>query len=263
MGEVCPHHCAEAAELLHPGMAKQAKPSTSGKPRAGGNKRQRAAPERRLASKFPEAAETGKGFSPAVAPHQVPEGTPTLEEICRAPWPTMLVVPQQVLVEWALLFMDELKAFCAFPAEPTLQRLYLVSKLLLAAPLHGGRQKAAATVRIIAKRLALWRSNLIADLWRQVSTSWNRKPRQYQRTGNPATHTFSRARMFADFGLPGKACSILCSRGVADPTEAFDKVQALFPQTSEDIPVPEPYDVDVDIALVTQVLKKLHRGLAP
>ena len=68
--------------------------------------------------------------------------------------------------------------------------------------------------------------------------------------------------MFADLGLPGKACRLLCSRGVAAADESFERIQILFHSTSEDISPPEPRDVDVDIATVGLVLKHLPRGLA-
>ena len=72
-----------------------------------------------------------------------------------------------------------------------------------------------------------------------------------------------RARMFADVGLPGKACRLLCSRGVANPDDVTDKIQSLFPHASGDaITPPAPEDVDVDLTDVRPVLKGLQRGLA-
>jgi hypothetical protein len=174
----------------------------------------------------------------------------------------MVLIPPKLLTEWADLFLEQVKAFAAFPDESALATLYMVSKALLAAPLHGGRQRAATTERLLMKRFALWRTGHFSELWKQVKTAWTKKPRSYEGRPTKPDSTFSRARMFADLGLPGKACRLLCSRGVADPSEFMEAIRNLFPQTSECIAVPEPAEVDIDVSDVVYVLRRLPRGIA-
>ena len=191
---------------------------------------------------------------------------PGLPAVCGASWPTMMCVPAPLVAEWAQVFCEELRNFNAFPSAATLARVMLSTKAILAAPLRGGRQRASTSQRLVAKRLALWRDGKISELWADVQAAWQRKPQAYKkRPGDPERReaTMGRARMFAGVGLPGKACRLLCSRGVADPEDVMDNIYSLFPNASGDaITPPIAEDVDVDLTDVRPILKGLQRGLA-
>ena len=77
----------------------------------------------------------------------------SLDSVCTAQWATMPHVPGALLEKWAAMFLDELRAFTVAPAEESLLRLFLTTKLILAVPFHGGKMKAAATERIVARRI--------------------------------------------------------------------------------------------------------------
>ena len=123
-----------------------------------------------------------------------PALTLSLEDVCTAPWSTVEAIPHRLLTEWAHVFLDEIKSFNAFPSDETLLRVMLVSKGLLAAPRRGGKQRASTTERLLAKRLAQWRTGRIVEMWLDIKSAWERKPRKRAITGDGRDATYRRAR---------------------------------------------------------------------
>lgn len=99
----------------------------------------------------------------------------------------------------------------------------------------------------MTRRLVLWREGKLKELWDQVSSSWERRPRVYKARKEA---TLRRACLFADMGLPGKACLL-----------AIGTLRELFPEANGSPMEPPPVEnVEVDIKPVLQSLKG---GLAP
>lgn len=187
---------------------------------------------------------------------------PSLADVCSAPWESMPTIPPRFVADWAEIFCSELRSFNAYPSEHTLARVMLMSKAVLAAPAHGGRQRASTSERLVATRLSMWRDGKEAELWHNVQAAWNRKPRKYRNSSENKEAVMRRARMFADIGLPGKACLLLCSRGIADPAEAVESIKQLFPAGEGNMSPPATEDCDIDDAQVLPVLRSLKRGLS-
>ena len=74
-------------------------------------------------------------------------------------------VPYAMLEKWAAVFLDELRAFTVNPTEASLLRLFLSTKLLLAVPFHASKAKAAATERIVARRIERWHARQLEQMW--------------------------------------------------------------------------------------------------
>ena len=54
---------------------------------------------------------------PQEAKDKPPSGPlPPIEVICAAPWATMQTIPSPLLDEWAIIFLDELRAFSLEPS---------------------------------------------------------------------------------------------------------------------------------------------------
>ena len=127
-------------------------------------------------------------------------------------------VPHAVLEQWAAVFLDELRAYTVNPTEVSLLRLFLTTKLILAVPFYGGKTKAAATERIVARRIEQWNAGQTEQMWLDMSEAWrkrhkNRRPKSSDQSQELA---FRRTAALVKVGLPGRACRQLCSRGVVD-----------------------------------------------
>ena len=71
----------------------------------------------------------------------------TIAEIYQASWTTLTAIPDSIFHDWATIFLDELSMLVSKPSCETWSRVVLSTKLLLAEPLHGGKQKQDATDR--------------------------------------------------------------------------------------------------------------------
>ena len=150
---------------------------------------------------------------------------PQLSAIVAAPWGTVESLPSEQRREWTGLFVQELRRVVADPCMLALARLFLCTKVLLAAPRHGGRARAEAASRAFRARLALWKAGDLEELWR--TTSLNRTAPQRQK---PFTMNLRQIARLIDGGQLSRAAARLCSRGVAEPTAAVaEKIEALFP----------------------------------
>jgi hypothetical protein len=160
---------------------------------------------------------------------------PTIAEIYQASWTTLTVIPDSIFHDWATIFLDELSMLVSKPSCETWSRVVLSTKLLLAEPLHGGKQKQDATDRLLKRRISRWRSGGISALWWDCAQAWAKKqsghpqPRQTTQSTLPP-RLLQRVRQLIAAGLPGKACATLCSRGVHTLTpELALSVRDLFP----------------------------------
>ena len=189
------------------------------------------------------------------------------DAICSAPWTTLVNVPVALVEQWVTLFLDELRSFVAMPSELTLARLFMASKVILARPFHGGRSKATAVERIVARRLDRWSAGQIQQLWEDLSKAWATR-RQSKKavgrgTGIEQERDFRKVVALVNQGLPGKACRLLCSRGLATGPDVGDKMRLLFPDVRSGIEVRAEPGVEVDAKAMLKVLKSMPRGLAP
>ena len=116
----------------------------------------------------------------------------SLDSVCMAQWATMQRVPYSVLEQWAAVFLGELRAFTVSPTEIALLRLFLTTKLILAVPFHGGKTKAAATERIVARRIERWNAGQLEQMWLDMSEEW----RNDTKTGAPRATTSRRSLGF-------------------------------------------------------------------
>jgi hypothetical protein len=167
--------------------------------------------------------------------------TLSLKEVCLAPWTTILQVPSGLVSQWIPLFLDELRAFSIAPSEDTLLRVFMCSKVLLAQPFHGGRSKASAVERIVGRRIARWRTGQIQELWNDLNAAWARRNKGRKAAATVQAERereFRKAVSLVNRGLPGKACKLLCSRGLAEGPEVMDQMRRLFPQISEKLIFP-------------------------
>jgi len=115
----------------------------------------------------------------------------------------------------------------------TYTKLVLTSKLLLAAPKHGGRQRAEALERMLRARLVEWHAGNIESAWEAMKAGLGERP---QRAAAPVAPTDNkrletRVAALAEGGQASKACRLLCSRGVSS-TATVEQLTALFPPSS-------------------------------
>ncbi len=188
----------------------------------------------------------------------LPESTPvastmSLQSVCLAPCTTLLQIPPALLEEWISLFVQELRAFATAPAEETLLRVFMCSKVLLAQPFHGGKTKAAAVERIVQRRIARWRAGQIQQLWDDMDVAWASR-RQRRRSVKTETaemeREFRKVVALVNQGLPGKACRLLCSRGIAEGPEVKAEMCRLFPSIHEIVEPRTEERVEVDLKLM-------------
>ena len=188
----------------------------------------------------------------------------SLDSVCKAQWATMQRVPHAVLEQWAAVFLDELRAYTVNPTEVSLLRLFLTTKLILAVPFHGGKTKAAATERIVARQIERWNAGQTEQMWLDMSDAWckrhkNRRPKSSDQSQELA---FRRAAALVKVGLPGRACRQLCSRGVVDSDDILEQLGKLFPSTSEDLAA-ETTPTTIEDDQLCRILRSVPRGLAP
>ena len=203
---------------------------------------------------------------------------PTLLEVLKAPWSTIEYIPKEVREAWSGIFSTALVAFTAKPSIDSLTHLFLTSKVLLAAPRHGGSKRQEALIRLLQSRLLRWQANKIPELWRDTSREYQTrllKKGKRARDGNPTASEeqkqmndadIRRVIHFVDNNLTSRACNLLCSRGVvADSAANRERISNLFPapfQQLRSITV-DSSDYSVDEARLLKLISNWPRGLAP
>jgi hypothetical protein len=168
--------------------------------------------------------------------------------------------------QWVSLYLDETRAFVTAPSEETLLRVFMCSKVLLAQPFHGGKTKAAAVERIVARRIARWRVGQIQQLWDDMSLAWARRRLRATAAKSDSANLereFRKVVALVNQGLPGKACRLLCSRGMAEGPDVLEQMHRLFPAAQEAVECRLEADVAVDAKAMQKILKEMPRGLAP
>ena len=158
---------------------------------------------------------------------------PDLEEVCRAPWTTIPFLPKALKHQWISIFTECLLQFTSCPTRSTYTKLVLASKLLLAAPKHGGRQRAEAVERMLRARLVEWHAGNIKPAWDAVKAGLVERPQRTSASGASTDNKRleSRVAALAEGGQASKACRLLCSRGISS-TATGEQLSALFPPSS-------------------------------
>ena len=154
------------------------------------------------------------------------------EDILRGRWSTVHVVPSSLRIQWAQVSTAALQQFNSSPTLQSFARLCATTKVLLAAPKHGGKARADATERCIRARLNMWLGGRETEVCSQViGNSRKLRPRFADKTEQS---TMRRVQYLVNMGLVSKACQALCSRGTTEITpENLAKVQGLFPPKRE------------------------------
>ena len=163
---------------------------------------------------------------------------PTLDEICAAPWTTMLHIPPDIRDEWSDIFWDCLSAFLAKPSVPTFADVFLCSKCLLAIVRHGGKQRAEAVSRTVRARITMWRAGKIPEIWERLQRDHKqRTPAQQRDEEKQLQREAQRVARMVDQGLLSRAASQLGSRGLAPRSpETKAAVEKTFPAWTASAP---------------------------
>ena len=166
-----------------------------------------------------------------------------LKAMWSADWPTMIHIPTPFIQEWSLIFSEALLRLSRFPTMENLTLLFCCSKLLLAAPAHGGKQRLNTTERLLRARLSKWHSGELTSLFNDVQAAWNKKSSKKPGVAadvisSIAPHLPSplarRVRQLVASGSFSKACKVLCSRGIAaDTPQTRASLASLFPQQQQ------------------------------
>ena len=143
-------------------------------------------------------------------------------------------------------------------------RLSATSKILLAAPKHGGKARKDATERCLRARLNMWLGGRENEVCQQVIANARKlKPRILDDSEKSMLH---RVQYLANAGLVSKACQALCSRGTAQiSAENISEVQALFPHGENftfDLPTNLPA-FNISQEKVKSICLKFAKGLSP
>ena len=138
------------------------------------------------------------------------------ETILRGRWTTVHFIPPSLRDLWAGVFTTALSQFNTSPTLRSFARLSATTKVLLAAPKHGGKAREDATERCIRARINMWMGGRENEVCLQVITNARKlKPRIAE---NSEKSTMRRVQYLVNAGLVSKACHALCSRGVAQLT---------------------------------------------
>ena len=96
------------------------------------------------------------------------------QDLWSAEWPSLIHVPSSFMQEWTSAFSEALLRLSRFPTLENWTYLFCSTKLLLAAPAHGGKQRLHTTERLLRKRFSKWHSGELASLFEDVRSSWPR-----------------------------------------------------------------------------------------
>ena len=98
-----------------------------------------------------------------------------VSELWAAEWPTMIHIPSSFMYEWASAFSDALLRLSRCPNLENLAYVFCSTKLLLAAPAHGGKQRLHTIERLLRNRFSKWHSGQLALLFSEVSAAWSKR----------------------------------------------------------------------------------------
>ena len=164
-----------------------------------------------------------------------------------------------------------------FSRDPTVENYATLvgsTKLILAAPVHGGKQRQHTTERLLRARLSKWHAGDIGTLWSDVKAAWDKSSgkRRVRAVRDlscelpqdlpPAASR--RVCQLAAVGALSKACKVLCSRGVASDTpETRDKLIRLFPTLAQPVTITTSQRGTYDSAEIRSVVERMPSSLAP
>ena len=124
-------------------------------------------------------------------------------------------------------------------SQQNLLKLFMTTKILLAAPRRGSIQRQEAVIRLLRARVLKWQAGKDAELWTQIRDGFNsrtakagKRTRQGDSilTDNLSEAELRRVIHCVDSGMPSRACNLLCSRGVHQYSDAMlTRIQELFP----------------------------------
>ena len=191
-----------------------------------------------------------------------------LLQLWTAQWPTMLGIPSVFVAEWANIFADCLLRFSRDPTIENYASLVRSTKLILAAPVHGGKQRQHTTERLLRARLSKWHAGDIGTLWSDVKAAWDKSsgkrrvravrdfccelPQDLQPAASRSVC------QLAAVGALSKACKVLCSRGVASDTpETRDKLIRLFPTLAQPVTITTSQRGTYDPAEIRSVVERI------
>ena len=174
--------------------------------------------------------------------------------------------------EWTSAFSEALLRLSRFPTLENWTYLFCSTKLLLAAPAHGGKQRLHTTERLLRKRFSKWHSGELASLFEDVRISWAKKSNKRNSLLLPADllaqslppQTTRRVCQLTASGCFSKACKLLCSRGIAaDTPHTRANLESLFPQQEQNVTPCTGDTGSYDPSEIKAILERTPSNLAP
>ena len=184
----------------------------------------------------------------------------------------MIHIPSSFMHEWASALSDALLRLSRCPNLEMLAYVFCSTKLLLAAPAHGGKQRLHTTERLLRNRFSKWHSGQLALLFSEVSAAWSKrgakKPHSLALPADLLTQslppqTTRRVCQLVASGSFSKACKLLCSRGIAtDTPQTRSTLHALFPQQEQHVALRSGEYGIFDPLEIKTILERIPQNLA-
>ena len=100
---------------------------------------------------------------------------PTAEDICKGTWPTLSHLPPEMVNPWCEIRVAAIQDCISSMSDESFSKLLMTFKVLLAAPLRGGRQRMDATEKLLRHRFARWQAGQYNQIWRDVKSANNKR----------------------------------------------------------------------------------------
>ena len=102
---------------------------------------------------------------------------PSMQKSCGVlGWPSLIYVPSSFMQEWTSAFSEALLRLSRFPTLENWTYLFCSTKLLFAAPAHGGKQCLHTTERLLCKRFSNGISRLAVECCQQYPSGLSHRP---------------------------------------------------------------------------------------
>ena len=197
---------------------------------------------------------------------------PTILDVVRKDWPTLTHVPYGLLASWMDLFITASYDCLVATTTAPFTRLFMVQKVLLAAPVRGGKNRMDANEKMLRNRFARWKAGYHSQVWRDVVAAYSkqahRNTRRTEETSELPPSTLRRVKSLIEGGQLSRACQRLSSRGIAALTPQNTlKIAALFPPAApiakESVLHPEGTPWNIEPTDVIKAIEQEPDGRAP
>jgi hypothetical protein len=188
--------------------------------------------------------------------------------------PTVPHIPRFARKKFGELLANELNSFACHQTEELMQRILLLPQSILASS-RGGRKRSRAMEARMQQQLDTWATGDVEAAWETFTGSAERRDhaRKLRESSGKATKddnsipdsVINSVVSLTNQGLPGKACKLLLSDGIAIWNKATRlKIQSLFPAGNpEKIPAMTTEADPFTEEEITSAMKRMGRGKAP